>query len=62
MNPLSAIALEVKTIAELLVLAKLIETLIAENEEDQPERANTFVNRELVRRELSRQRERSRVK
>lgn len=60
MNPLSAIELEVKTIAELIILAKLIETLVAENEEPQPERANTFVNRELVRRELSRKRGRSR--
>ena len=56
MNPLTAIELEIKTIAELLVLAKLIETLIAENEEGQPERAHTFVNRELVRRELGRKR------
>jgi len=56
MNPLSAIELEVKTIAELIILAKLIETLIVENDEAQPERANTFVNRELVRRELSRKR------
>jgi hypothetical protein len=60
MNPLTAIELEVKTIAELLVLAKLIETLIAENEEGQPERSNTFVNRELVRRELSRKHGRGR--
>jgi|GEM_PF-6169345 len=60
MNPLTAIELEVKTIAELIILAKLIETLIVENDEAQPERANTFVNRELVRRELSQRRGRSR--
>ena len=59
MNPLTAIELEVKTIAELIILAKLIETLIVENDEPQPERANTFVNREMVRRELNRKRSRS---
>lgn len=60
MEPLFAIELETRTIAELIILAKLIETIIAENEEPQPERADTFVNRELVRRELVRKRERAR--
>lgn len=54
MNPLIAIELETRTVAELMLLAKLIETLIAENEEPPVERANTFVNRELVRREIAR--------
>lgn len=59
MNPLYALELETRTIAELLVLAKQIETLIADNDESQEERANTFVNRELVRREIQ-NRERAR--
>lgn len=59
MNPLYALELETRTIAELLVLAKQIETLIADNNEPQEERANTFVNRERVRREI-RNRERAR--
>lgn len=59
MNPLYALELETRTIAELLVLAKQIETLIADNDEPHGERANTFVNRELVRREI-RNRERAR--
>jgi hypothetical protein len=53
MNPLFATALETATIAELYLLAKLIETIIAENEEPPEERQTTFVNRELVRRALS---------
>ncbi len=53
MNPLTAIELELKTIAELYLLARLIETIIAENEEPPEERQTSFVNRELVRRALS---------
>ena len=56
MNPLFALELEARTLAELIVLAKLIETLIAENEEPLPERQRTFANRELVRRELAQRR------
>lgn len=52
MDQLFALDLETRTIAELLALAALIETLIVENEEPQGERATTFVNRELVRREI----------
>lgn len=52
MDQLLKLDLESRTLAELLILAALIETLIVENEEPQGERANTFVNRELVRREL----------
>ena len=43
-----------------MLLAKLIDSLIPENEEPQTERADTFVNRELVRRELARKRGRAR--
>jgi len=60
MNPLLAIELETRTLVQLYVLARLIETILVENEEPPEERYGTFANRELVRRELKARRERER--
>lgn len=60
MNPLTAIELEIRSVAQLYVLGHLIETILAENEEPLQERQMTFANRELVRRELSKRKERRR--
>ncbi len=60
MNPLLAIELETRTLVQLYVLARLIETILVENEEPPEERQGTFANRELVRRELSKRKERGR--
>jgi hypothetical protein len=60
MNPLLAMELETRTLVQLYVLARLIETILVENEEPPEERRGTFANRELVRRELSKRHERGR--
>ena len=60
MNPILALELENRTLLQLYVLARLIETILVENEEPLEERRGTYANRELVRRELSKRKERGR--
>jgi len=52
MNPLTTLELETCTLAELIVLAKVIEALLSTDGESAEERQSTFVNRVLVRREM----------
>ena len=60
MNPLTILELEARSLVQLYILARLIETIIGENEEPLAERQTTFVNRELVRRELQARKKRGR--
>lgn len=60
MNPLTMLELETRTLVQLYILARLIETIIGENEEAPAERQTTFANRELVRREMKARKERGR--
>ncbi len=53
MNPLTTLELATCTLAELIVLAKVIESMLAKDDEAPDERQATFVNREMVRRALS---------
>lgn len=60
MNPITILELETRSLVQLYILARMIETIIGENEEPLAERQTTFVNRELVRRELRARKERGR--